>query len=308
MRRVVITGATGVIGMALINKCIEMGDEVLVLARSSSARTANIPKNHRIEVRNCPMDEYKSSDADSLKIKGGYDVFYHFAWAATSGAGRDDMTTQEVNIGYTLDAVELAARLGCRTFVGAGSQAEYGRYECDLNEELDTHPEIAYGAVKLKASILSRKRCDELRIKHIWARVLSVYGPYDGKNTMVSSIILKLLAGENAPMTAGGQIWDYIYGDDAANAFYLLADKGRDGQIYLIASGKSMKLLDYAAVIEKCVPSKGRIDAGAIPYSDKQVMHLTADISKLKRDTGFECVVTFEEGIKRTAKFLSENR
>lgn len=294
--------------MALINKCIEMGDEVLILARSSSARTANIPKNHGIEVRNCPMDEYQSADADSLNVKGDYDVFYHFAWGATSGAGRDDKATQEVNIKYTLDAVELAARLGCKTFVGAGSQAEYGRYECDLNENLDTHPEIAYGAAKLCASIESRKRCNELGIKHIWTRVLSVYGPYDGRKTMVSSIILKLLADEDAPMTAGGQIWDYIYSDDAANAFYLLADKGKGDEVYLIASGKPMKLLDYADIIKKCVPSKGRIDAGAIPYSDKQVMHLTADISKLKRDTGFECAVTFEEGIRRTAEFLSNNQ
>lgn len=304
MRRIVITGATGVIGMALINKCIEMGDEVLVLCNAQSARSKNIPKAANVRVVQCSMKDYALLNPDALGVKTGYDVFYHFAWACTSGAGRNDLSAQEENIKYTLEAVKLASKLGCKTFVGAGSQAEYGRYECDLNENMMLRPENGYGAAKAAASMMSRLLCNQLGIKHIWTRVLSVYGPYDGPNTMISSIVCKLLKNEDAPMTAGEQIWDYLYSDDAAKAFYLLSESGVDGETYLIASGKSKSLIEYAKAIEKCVPSEGKIIPGAVAYSDKQVMHLGADISKLKKDTGFEPEVDFEEGIRRTAEYI----
>ena len=49
------------------------------------------------------------------------------AWEKTYGNGRDDVAAQMKNIQYTLDAVELVKRSGCSAFIGAGSQAEYGR-------------------------------------------------------------------------------------------------------------------------------------------------------------------------------------
>ncbi len=45
---------------------------------------------------------------------------------------------------------------------------------------------------------------------------------------------------------------------------------------------------------------------GSIPYGEKQVMHLEADITKLKEDTGWEPEVEFEEGIERTIEFYKE--
>ena len=51
---------------------------------------------------------------------------------------------QNANIKYTLDAVELAKRLGCKTFIGAGSQAEYGRVEGTISEKTDKNPENGY--------------------------------------------------------------------------------------------------------------------------------------------------------------------
>lgn len=56
-------------------------------------------------------------------------MMFHFGWMGTTGAARNDMDLQCRNIAYTIDAVRLAQRFGCKTFIGAGSQAEYGRTE-----------------------------------------------------------------------------------------------------------------------------------------------------------------------------------
>ena len=68
------------------------------------------------------------------------DAFFHLAWAHTIGAGRNDMPAQIENIRYTIDAVRTAAAMGCRVFVGTGSQAEYGRVDGVLRADTPTNP------------------------------------------------------------------------------------------------------------------------------------------------------------------------
>lgn len=67
------------------------------------------------------------------------------AGIGTFGNSRNNMYGQNLNVKYALDAVEAAFALGCDTFIGAGSQAEYGRYEGSLNESVPAFPENGYG-------------------------------------------------------------------------------------------------------------------------------------------------------------------
>ena len=184
----------------------------------------------------------------SQLINDKYDVFYHLAWAGTTGKARNDMYLQNENIKFTLDAVELASKLGCKVFIGAGSQAEYGRYEGRLTPDTPVFPENGYGMAKLCAGQMSRIRCRELGIRHIWVRILSVYGPY-GKDDMISQTLRKIMAGEKAEFTLGEQIWDYLYSGDAARALLLLAEKGKEGKIYVLGSGETRKLRNYIEII-----------------------------------------------------------
>ena len=190
MKRAVITGPTGAIGMALITQCIREGWEVLAVCHRGSARISSIPVHPRVKILETELSELGQLEQ---VIEGRYDVFYHFAWEGTTGAARNDMPLQTRNIASALQAAELAAKLGCNTFVGAGSQAEYGRTEQLLSPETPVFPENGYGMAKLCAGQMSRIRCQELGIKHVWVRILSVYGPFDGPNTMVSATLRKLL-------------------------------------------------------------------------------------------------------------------
>jgi nucleoside-diphosphate-sugar epimerase len=117
---------------------------------------------------------------------------------------------------------------------------------------------------------------------------------------MVSTTISKLLKGEKPSCTKGEQLWDYLYAKDAARAFLMLAESGKSGKTYCIGSGKARPLKDYILDIRNAVGSKTEIGFGDIPYSDRQVMHLCADISELTADTGFLPKYTFEQGISET--------
>ena len=294
MKRAVITGATGAIGNALIKELVRNRVETLVLCREGSKRNDSIPKNPLVTTKYCSLEELNKVQNDIGKT---YDVFYHFAWANTFGESRNDIRSQLKNIEYSIDAVEAAKRFGCHTFIGAGSQAEYGRYEGNLQANTPTFPENGYGIAKLCAGQMTRLRAEQLGLKHIWVRILSVYGPNDGKATMVSSTIEKLRRGEVAQFTKGEQLWDFLFSYDAAEAFRLLGEKGVDGKTYVLGSGNARPLCDYIKAIGKSMNAESLLEFGKIPYSDKQVMHLCADIAELKKDTGWAPKYEFEDGI-----------
>lgn len=297
MKKIVISGATGAIGMAIIEKCLNEGIQILVLCNPDSSRKERIPKNPLITVVSCGLAEMHDWDYSGEK---DWDAFYHLAWLAPIGCGRNDLYTQTKNINYTLDAVHLAHRLGCTTFIGAGSQAEYGRYHGKLSADVPAFPETGYGIAKLCAGQMSRIECHKLGIRHVWPRILSIYGPYDGQQTMIISTIRKLLNGEKPALTQGIQQWDYLYSSDAANALLLLGEKGIDGKVYCVGSGQSFALSDYICKLRDAVDPSLELGFGEIPYDGKQVMHLCADISELQKDTGFLPQVSFEEGIRKT--------
>ena len=297
MKKAVITGPTGAIGMALIQCLDDNGIDVVAVVRPGSARADRIRESEHVSVVYCDLKEL---DRLPSLIEGGADVFYHFAWDGTFGDSRNNMYLQNNNVKYALDAVDAAYELGCNTFIGAGSQAEYGRFEGELNASVPAFPENGYGIAKLCAGQMTRIACQQKGIRHIWTRILSVYGPYDGDKTMVSSTIIKLMNSEKPSCTKGEQMWDYLYSKDAARAFMMLADGGIDGKVYCLGGGTARPLKDYINLIRDAVGNDVEIGFGDIPYSDKQVMHLCADINELTKDTGFTPIYTFEQGIEET--------
>lgn len=302
----VVTGPTGAIGIALCEKLLRENVTVYAVCRPGSSRIKDLPKAAALHVVECDAKELATLPQ---KMEGvSVDAFFHFAWAHTIGQGRNDMPAQIENIQSTIDAVRAAKALGCRVFLGAGSQAEYGRVEGLLKSDTPAFPENGYGMAKLCAGQMSRVEAKALDLDHVWVRILSVYGPHDGPMTMISGTIRKLLAGERPALTAGIQRWDYLYAGDAADAFYLAACHGRNGAVYPLGSGQAMPLKDYIIQMRDAIDPALPLGLGEVPYGPLQVMHLQADISALQADTGFVPKTPFAEGIRRTMDWVKREQ
>ncbi len=304
MKKAIVTGPTGAIGAALVDKLLREGIEVEAIVNPQSKRLSNLPQNDRLHIVQCPLESLDSLDTRQL---GSCDTFFHLAWMGTTGAGRDNMYMQNENIKYALDSVKLAKRCNCIVYLGVGSQAEYGRVKGRLTASTPEKPEMGYGIAKLCAGQMTRILCRQFGIRHIWTRVLSVYGPCDGENSMIMSGIRTMLRGGCPPFSRGEQLWDYLYSEDAANALYLLALSGKGDAIYPIGSGKARPLKDYIQDMCSAVSLQTGKEAvagiGELPYREGQVMYLCADISELTRDTGFVPKITFDEGISKTVEW-----
>ena len=307
IKSAIVTGGTGVTGNALIRYLLGMKVKVTALVRPDSPREKYLPKDDPLlRLVSCGLDGY--ADIDFLLKRGKYDVFFHLAWDGSrwkdKEASRRAFHLQNQNVGYSLDAVELCHRLECPVFVMTGSQAEYGRHNYPIAETEEKHPENGYGMAKLCAEGMTRLLCREYEIRHVWPILFSVYGPYDGTESLIDTTIRGLLQGERRRFTEGIQKWDYLYSYDAARALSMLAEKGRDGEAYHVASGISISIEEYVRQLYEVVSPSEKPRLGELKYSDNSVMFLGADIHKIKEELGFEPEYDFKSGIHQIVETI----
>lgn len=297
MKRAIVTGVTGVVGSAIARALLSHGVEVYGVCRPNSSRIKNAEEIKGMHVIECDASDYeKLSD----KIAEPCDAFYYLTWLGTqSNDNRADMYCQVDNIKYALDSVNAAEKCGCKVFIGAGSQAEYGCKNEPLRPDTECNPVSGYGMAKLCAGQMTRSLCEQKGIRHIWTRIVSTYGPNDREKCLVPYVINMLKNGDKPLLTPCDQIWDYIYADDEGEAFYAIAEKGRAGAIYVLGSGEARPLSEYVEIIRNEINPNIEIGFGEREYNPDQMMYLQADISSLKTDTGWEPRFSFRDGIKK---------
>lgn len=286
------------IGTALINECIKNKVKVFAVVRPNSVNIARLPKSDYITVIECDIN-----DVHTLPQRIDYkaDVFYNIAWGYTGSKRNHNLENQVFNINMTLNAVRAASELGCKKFVGAGSQAEYGILDIEkIGPESSANPITPYGIAKYAAGKLAMISCKRLGIDCLWPRIFSVYGIYDKQDSMISRTLAKTLNNEPTEFTLGIQRWDYLFSEDAGRAYYLIGENACGYKVYCVGSGRSMPLREYIEIMIGEIDSDIKPEFGRIPYNSETVMNLCADISSLTLDTGFIPMIDFEEGIRRT--------
>lgn len=300
INNVIITGATGVVGNALVRYLLDRGISVTAVVRPNSRRKKFLPQHaNRLRVVDCLLGSY--AEISDVLLEDSYDAFFHFAWEGSQGkervANRDNYMLQIKNTEAALEAVELCRHIGCKTFIMPGSQAEYGIYKSAVTEATHKNPCNAYGIAKLCVEQMTKLLCAEYGIEYIWPILFSIYGPYDATRNLVDTTIRGLKRGDRLQFTAGEQMWDYMYSADAARALFLLAERGKNGESYNVSDGNVRPLSEYISEMYEVAKVSERPHFGEIPYRPNQQMFLGADIAKLKQDTGFEPEYTFKKGI-----------
>ncbi|HAG68658.1 MAG TPA: NAD(P)-dependent oxidoreductase [Lachnospiraceae bacterium] len=303
MKNVIVTGAAGFFGINLVDKLLKEGFFVTAAVRPGSPHNKRLEEyggTDRLFIVESDMEDTEGlvSRLLSQGFSGspGYDVFYHLAW----GGDRNDVNAQIRNTRQALKALEASRLLNCRRFICAGSQAEYGLKEDVITEDVMCDPVTAYGAAKLSACMLTRLRASELGIEWIWGRIFSLIGKYEPRGRMLPDLVKALKNGETMRLSSCTQSWDYLDAEDAAKAFVLLGERGRAGEIYNIANGDFHELKYYTELAGRRFDKGGEIIYGEAP---RPFVSLKPSVEKLKRDTGWEPRISFEESLDRYGEY-----
>lgn len=299
MESIIVTGATSMLGIALIGQALLEKEikKIYAVVREDSKKTDRIPLDERITIIPCDINNY--GDLKS-RIKAKADVFYHFAWNLTGRLRNTDILEQTRNIGYALDAVHAGAELGCKKFVGAGTQAEYGDIDViRMSPDTAVNPAEPYGITKFCAGKLVRQEAAKLQMDCFWVRIFSVYGEYDSPDTMVASAVRKLLQGQSPVFTPAENMWDFLESSDAGRAFLRIGQKAAGNKVYCLGSGKGRSLKEYIEIIGKVVNPDVELRIGELPYPNGKCRGICANISAITMDTGWIPEIGFEEGIQK---------
>jgi len=284
------------LGVSLIEEILKKNPscKIHAVVRATSKNIERL-QNLAVNIVECDIDNYALLP---MLICEPCEVFYHFGWTATDNRN-GSVKEQAKNIQYTLNALDSAYKIGCKKFIGAGSQAEFGVKDVEkISPQTFVNPIQVYGIAKYAAGKLACMQADRYGMDCLWVRIFSVYGRFDKKTTMVQSTIEKLKNGERPSFTPAEQKWDYLYSSDAGEAFYLIGEKSSGCKVYCLGSGKTKTLKEYIQIIGNLVNKDIPLGIGDLPYPDNCVMNLCADISDLQHDTGWQPKFTFEEGIK----------
>ncbi len=306
-RRILLTGATGFLGAHLLRRLsVEENVRVAILVRPESNRW-------RIESLRGKLLEIEGNVRRPLEASAAIEEFapetvLHLAWSGVGNRFRNDFSQVEDNLPGSLALLRLCHRAGCRHWIALGSQAEYGPLNNVISEDAPTRPTTLYGAAKLSAMLLSRQLCAQLGMRFVWLRVFSTYGPMDDAGWMIPQLILSLLKGERPALTEGTQRWDYLYAADAAEAIYRAAIVTDAEGIFNLGSGEAHTIQSIVKRIRDLVDPALPLGFGEVPFRPDQVMHLQADITRLKEAVGWSPATTLADGLAMTVKWYREHK
>ena len=201
--------------------------------------------------------------------------------------------------------IKKSKEYGCQKFIGLGSQAEYGPKKEAITEEFPTTPTTLYGETKLACGKISSKVADSIDLKFAWLRLFSSYGPKDDPHWMIPYVILQLNQGASPNLTAGEQLWDYLYVTDVAEALWKVSIPQEATGFFNLGSGHVSSLKTIIEKIRDKIDPNMPLKFGEIPYRSDQVMHLQANITRLQKLAHWNPDVNLDNGLQQTIEWFT---
>lgn len=302
MKKVIVTGANGFVGGALVKELVNNGIEVIAL--DLEGHNNNLPESDLVKFY--PFDLTNAFELKDRMKETEVDTFYHFAWAGSAGAARADAALQLNNAKWTIDCLKLAKELGCERFVNAGSIMELETIAAAFKAENKPGLGYIYGSGKLVAHTMCKSVAADIGIDLVWAMITNAYGVGERSPRMVNTTIQKCIRGEAPQFTAGTQNYDFVYIDDVARAFRLIGQNGKPFCEYLIGSSNAKPLKEFLLELKEAIAPDLDFVFGDIPFTGVNQPLEEFDCAKTEADTGFKAEISFGEGCRRTRDWWLE--
>jgi len=231
---------------------------------------------------------------------GAATVFHLGGMVGVPMSVREPQRCADVNVKGTVNVLEACRKADCRV-VFASSASVYGDNPKTPYRETDLPAPVSpYAVSKLAGEGLLAFYAKEYGLKCVSLRLFNVYGPgqkiSSGYAAVVPAFINAARASDDLRVNGdGSQTRDFIYVDDVVQAFLLSAEKGSGA--YNIGSGKPTSVKHLAGKIIELTQTKSRITRA--PKRAGDVRDSLADVSKARRELGFEPAYSLADGLSR---------
>lgn len=303
VRRAVVTGANGFVGRHLIGELINSGYEVYAIVRKKKQN-----KLCEEQFQKCHIIEKKIEDLTDKDFENKpYDVFFHMAWDCVTSKEKNNLDRQLNNISMSIRALEIAHTIGCEKFICSGTVAEYTQNKGIMDFSLKHTPSDYYGATKVAAYYFLNVRARQLGQNFIWTILPSIYGEGRRNDNIITYTIVSLLNGKRPSYGDLNKPWEFLYVGEVVRCLRLIGEFGSSGSVYGVSGGEYKTLKYYVVMIKEIMGSKVELGIGDINTMDTSVISSCPPFEKTRNDTGYIPNTTFEDNIKKTIEWYSEN-
>ena len=279
--KVLVTGGAGFIGSHIAEYFAEAGHTVRILDNLVTGFLRNVPQYKNIEfVRGDICD----SSTIEKAVSGMNYVFHEAALVSVPLSCERPAEAFRVNTLGTLNVLQACVKAGVDKFVTASSAAVYGNNPVlPKSEDMYPEPASSYAISKLDGEYLARMFYKDQGLRTTCLRYFNVYGPRQDPKSPYAAVIPIFLerakAGKDLVIYGNGlQSRDFVHIKDVVRANAEALEHG-DGQVFNVALGKSVTVLELAENIIKLTGSPSRIVHAESRAGD--VRDSRADVSKI---------------------------
>jgi len=303
-----VTGGAGFIGSNVAEGLVRRGDRVRVFDNFSTGRRENLAGLEGVEIVEGDLRDPEQVRGAVAGVEG---VFHQAALRSVPRSVDDPVSTNDVNVGGTLNLLMACREAKVRRVVYASSSSAYGDDPAlPKVETLPANPISPYAVSKLAAEHYCRTFARLYGLETVSLRYFNVFGPRQNPESKYSAVIPRFLqlALEGQPLEIHGdgeQSRDFTYIDNVVQGNLLAMDTpGVSGEVFNVACGTRHSLLAIAEAIGAFLGRE--LPRQHTPPRAGDVKHTLADISKAERLLGYRPQVAFADGIRRTCEYFVE--
>ena len=335
-RTALVTGADGFMGSHLTEALVALGANVHAFVRATSSGALNNigALRNDLHVHFADLTDKTSVDYLIRELLNAPDRPYVFHLGAQAHVGESWHRPYETVMANTVGTLNLLQSivdhgLELEKFDTAGTSEEYGNpresvvhhHEWDetggliLHERSPINPKSIYATSKVAADFLTMNYHDAFGVPGVVTRMFNNYGPRQNPRYVTGTIVTQALMRETVELGQLDPLRDFCFCLDGVRGHLTVAAHGIPGDVYVYGQGNNISMRDWANLILETgrelghwgerevvsVPSRFRPGAS-------EVMALRVGYEKLRNETGWEPLVSWEEGVASTITWYAENR
>lgn len=306
----VVTGGAGFIGSHVVRGLLAEGYKVRVIDDLSTGSIQNL-ESLRDNVDLIEADLAGDPDL-AASLKGARFVFHQAAIPSVARSTADPIRSHRANVTATINLLLSSREARVPRVIYASTAAVYGGgTRLPIDESQPSRPQSIYAATKLAGENYCLVFTKSFGLPAIALRYFNIFGPRQDPQSEYSAAIpkfaLALLRGESIAIFGDGkQSRDFTFVEDVVQANLRAASASPDaiGRAFNVGRGEERTILDLVDVLGGLTGSDVRISWA--PPRPGDIRHSRADIHAARKFLGYEPVVAFEEGLRRTVEWLRD--
>ncbi len=305
-----VTGAAGFIGSNLVRRLLSDGKEVIGIDNFATGRRCNI--EDLVDKFEFIEGDLSDRDVASSAVAKATHILHQAAIPSVQRSLNNPFATNSSCVDATLNILDAAVKHDIKRVVLAASSSAYGDTPTlPKVETMPTNPLSPYAVAKLTQENYAKAFSNCYGIETISLRYFNVFGPHQDPESDYAAVIPKfirlMLSGKVPTIYGDGcQSRDFTFIENVVSANIKAATSENKilGEVVNIACGERIDLNELVVRLNNILGTEVTPEHG--PSAKGDVKHSLADISKAREVIGYEPIVKFDDGLKLTADWVSE--